>query len=62
MQLSQSDIDILASLREGVDLLVGTHNRFRLELAGLVTDTSNGLRLTPTGRMASMGKPSVEVL
>jgi hypothetical protein len=61
MQLSQTDIDILASLRAGVDLVVGTHHRFRLELAGLVTDTSNGLRLTPTGRMVSMCKPSVEV-
>jgi hypothetical protein len=61
MRLSQTDIDILASLRAGVDLIVGTHHRFRLELEGLVADTANGLRLTPKGRAASLTKPTVEV-
>lgn len=59
MQLAQFDIDILANLCRGNTPHVDSAHRLRLELAGLVVDGKDGLRITPRGEIAA--RVSVEV-
>jgi hypothetical protein len=60
MQLSTSDVGILAALRRGESPEVASVHRVRLELKGLVRDTVKGLVLTPLGRDAALSTPNIK--
>jgi hypothetical protein len=58
MRLGATEIEILQSLARGEAPVVSSSQRVRLEMLGLVKDTTLGLQLTPEGRsVADVAEP-----
>lgn len=60
MRLGTNDIAILNALFRQQTPKVSSAHRLRLELLGLVRDTTEGLRLTPAGQKAATCTPTIE--
>jgi hypothetical protein len=59
MRLSSYEIDILRALARGEDLTLSSTHRVRLELLGLIKETTSGVLLTTLGERSQHLRPSI---